>query len=253
MRLSNRRTIVTGAADGIGRAIATAFADEGAIVIAFDLDRPKAEAFAAEITAKGGKAIAVQGSVASASDVEGLLARADEEFGGVDILVNNAGVSGNMPSVELTDEFWDRVIGIDLTGVFRCSRAAGRRMIAQGSGIIINIASIFGDLAAPARLAYCAAKAGVCSMTKVLAIEWATHGIRVNAVAPGYIQTALVDDLVAKGRLDIEPLRRRTPMRRLGTPKEIADLCVFLATPEAAFITGQIYAVDGGWSAYGHV
>lgn len=253
MRLSGQRTIVTGAADGIGRAIATAFADEGASVIVFDIDLPKAEAFAAEQTARGRKAIAVQGSVTKQPDIEALFAKAEEMLGGVDILINNAGVAGNMPSLELTDEFWSRVIDINLTGVFRCSRAAGRRMVKQGAGTIINIASIFGDLAAPARLAYCAAKAGVCSMTKVLAVEWASHGIRVNAVAPGYIHTALLDDLVSQGRLDLEPLRRRTPMNRLGTPKEIADLCVFLATPESSFITGQIYAVDGGWSAYGHV
>lgn len=250
-RLLNRRAFVTGAADGLGKAIATALAAEGAQLILFDINEEKANALAAELRGRGAEAVAVRGSVADVRDVENAFARADEVFGGIDILVNNAGVSGNMPALDITDEFWNRLIGINLSGVFLCSRAAGRRMVARGSGVIVNIASIFGQLAAPRRLAYCAAKAGVCSMTKVLAVEWGSHGVRVNAVAPGYVHTELIDELVAQGRLEIEPLQKRAPLQRLGLPAEIAELCVFLASDQSSFITGQIYGIDGGWSANG--
>jgi NAD(P)-dependent dehydrogenase (short-subunit alcohol dehydrogenase family) len=253
MRLENQRAMITGAADGLGRAIARAFAMEGASVVIFDIDEAKAQALAEELTAAGRRAVAVCGSVTEVVDIERAFDRADEMFGGIDILVNNAGVSGVMPSLEVTDEFWRRVIEIDLTGVFMCSRAAGRRMVAQASGVVVNIASIFGELAAPERLAYCVAKAGVCMLTKVLATEWGSHGVRINAVAPGYVHTALVDDLAAKGRLNLAAVRKRAPLGRMGEPDEIAELCVFLASPQAAFITGQIYRIDGGWSAYGFI
>jgi NAD(P)-dependent dehydrogenase (short-subunit alcohol dehydrogenase family) len=253
VRLANQRAIVTGAADGLGRAIASAFAREGASVVIFDIDEAKAKTLAVELAASGHRAVAVCGSVTEVADVERAIARAEELFGGIDILVNNAGISGNRPSLEVSDEFWRRVIDIDLNGVFLCSRAAGRRMVAQSSGVIVNIASIFGELAAPERLPYCVAKAGVCMLTKVLAVEWGSRGVRVNAVAPGYVRTALIDDLATKGRLDLAALRKRAPLGRMGDPGEIAELCVFLASSQAAFITGQIYCIDGGWSAYGFI
>ena len=253
MEIAGYRTLVTGAGAGIGRCIALAAARAGARLAILDLDGGRAGPVAEEAAALGAEAIALAGSVAEASDVERAFEAMDRAFGGIDLLVNNAGIAGNKPALELTEAEWERALAVNLTGVFLCARAAGRRMCAQGSGVILNMSSMYGVVAAPDRLAYCATKSAVAMMTKVLAIEWAEHGVRVNAIAPGYVETDLVRDLAAAGRIDLARLTARTPRGRLTTPEEVADLALFLASPRAAAITGQVVGIDGGWTAYGYV
>ena len=185
--------------------------------------------------------------------MEEVFSQCVQRFGRIDILLNNAGVSVNKPSLELTVDEWRRGIDINLNGSFICAQAAARRMVEQSSGVIVNIASMYGVVAAPQRAAYCASKAGVVALTKTLAVEWAAYGIRVNAIGPGYTLTALVEELGKDGRLDLDALRRRTPLGRLGTPEEIAQLALFLASDRAAFVTGHTLVADGGWTANGYL
>lgn len=251
--LAGQAALVTGGAAGLGFAIADAMAAAGAAIMVVDIDGAQAERAAEKLRAHGVDACAVQGSVAITKDVERAFAAFDEEFQRLDILVNNAGISANAPTLELSDEAWDNAIAINLRGPFLCARAAGKRMVAQGGGAILNTASIYGVVAAPNRLAYCATKSALCMMTKALALEWGAAGVRVNAVAPGYVRTELVERLVAEGKLDLERLAARTPMGRLAEPEEIADAAVMLCAPNARFITGQILGVDGGWTANGYL
>jgi NAD(P)-dependent dehydrogenase (short-subunit alcohol dehydrogenase family) len=167
------------------------------------------------------------------------------------VLVNNAGIAANAPSLELGVDQWRRAVDVNLTGTFVCAQAAGRLMTRQRRGTIVNIASMFGVAAAADRAAYCATKAGVVALTKVLAVEWADRGVRVNGIGPGYIGTELVAALVAQSRLDIEAVRRRTPIGRLGTAEDVANLVLFLASDVSRNITGQVVVSDGGWTADG--
>lgn len=251
--LRGRRVIVTGAGAGIGRAMAEAFAAEGARLLLFDNDGERLAAAEAALAAGGAEVTGLLGSVAEEAEVEALLAAADVRFGGVDVLLNNAGISMNLPSEELAAEDWRRAMDVNLTGCFLCAKAAGRRMLAQGGGVILNIASMYGLVAAPERLAYCVSKAGVVMLTRALGIEWAGRGLRVNAIAPGYVRTALVEGLVERGRLDIPLLERRTPQGRLGSVEEVAEVALFLASERARFMVGQTVVLDGGWSAWGYV
>jgi NAD(P)-dependent dehydrogenase (short-subunit alcohol dehydrogenase family) len=252
-RFQGRRALVTGGAAGIGRATARGLAAEGARVALLDIDGPRVEAAAAALRETGAEAVALAGSVAEAEEVAEAFAELDAHWGGLDILVNNAGVIGKRAALALTDEAWSRVMRINLDGVFYCAREAGRRMVAQGSGAIVNLGSIYSLVAAPERLAYCASKAAVAAMTRVLAIEWATHGVRVNAVAPGYVETDLIGAAVRAGELDTASLARRTPVGRLARPEEVARAILFLLDPANAYVTGHVLAVDGGWTAYGYV
>ena len=252
-RFAGLRALVTGGAAGIGLATARGLAAERARVALLDIDGPRAEEAAAALRETGAEALALAGSVARPGEVARAFAALDAGWGGLDILVNNAGVIGKRAALELTDEAWSRVMGINLDGVFYCAREAGRRMVAQGAGTIVNLGSIYSLVAAPERLAYCASKAAVAAMTKVLAIEWAAHGVRVNAVAPGYVETDLIGAAVRAGDLDTAPLARRTPVGRLARPEEIARAILFLLDPANAYVTGQVLAVDGGWTAYGYV
>ena len=249
--LAGMRAILTGGASGIGHATVLALASAGAEVAVLDVDLAGAEGTCRKVVAAGGRAFALQASVADPESVEKAFAAMDERWGGVDLLINNAGVSGNRAALDIGDDEWRRIMGVNLDGVFFCSRAAGRRMVEQGRGSIVNVGSIYSLVAAPQRLSYCASKAAVAMLTKTLAIEWAADGVRVNCVAPGYVNTPLLQVLDAQGRIDLSALERRTPQRRLGTPEDIAQAVVFLCEPRSAHITGQVLAVDGGWSAYG--
>ncbi len=246
--LEGRCALVTGAASGLGLAMARAFRAAGATVAILDVD-PAAKERAAEL----GDAIAVLGSVTERAEVAAAFDAAVARFGRIDIAVANAGVSQNRPTLDVADEEWDRVININLTGAFLTMQEAGRRMVPQGSGSIMVTSSLYGVVAAPERVGYCVSKAGVAMMAKVLAIEWAKYGVRVNAIAPGYVRTALVEDLAARGRLDVSALERRTPIGRLVEPEEIAQVAAFLASDAASAITGQVVTADGGWTAYGYV
>jgi len=245
--------MITGGAAGIGRATALALAKNGADIAILDLDAEAAEQTCSQVRQLGRRALVCQGSVAVSEDVSAAFSQMDDQLGPVTLLVNNAGISGNKSTLELTDAEWDRSIGVNLNGVFYCCREAGRRMKEAGSGTIINIGSIYSFVAPPNRLHYCAPKAAVEMMTRALAVEWAQYGIRVNGVAPGYVKTRLLDELVKQGRLDLDSILRRTPQRTLQVPEEIADAILYLCDPRSRAITGHMLPVDGGWTAYGFI
>ncbi len=253
--LKGKSVLITGGASGIGFAAARAFAVAGAHLTLFDIN-PDGLARAGKELKSAYANIGVEAACGSTTDetaVERAFVQAEVRFGSVDVLLNNAGVASNMPALELPLSEWRHVVEINLTGVFLCAQAAGRRMTRVGRGVILNTASMYGISAAPHRAAYCATKAAVVSLTKVLAVEWAPLGVRVNALAPGYVGTALVDELARVGRIDVDALKKRTPLGRFAEPDEIAELALFLASDSAAFITGQTVVADGGWTANGYL
>ena len=249
-RLAGRRALVTGSSRGIGRAIAATFLSEGAKVAINSRDSTSAESAAREL---GKGAVGVAGDVTTEAGISAVFRGTIDKLGGLDILVNNAGMNIVKDSLEMSPDEWRRVIELNLTAPFLCSQAAGRHMVERGGGCIINIGSITSFAAFPRRAPYATSKAGLAMLTKVLAAEWAGHGIRVNAIAPGFIQTALTEELVEQGKLDFDAVRRRTPMNRLGSEDEIARVALFLASDDATFVTGEAVVADGGWLAYGFV
>jgi NAD(P)-dependent dehydrogenase (short-subunit alcohol dehydrogenase family) len=243
--------LVTGASRGLGKAIALELAAEGACVACVATRAENAAATVAEISAAGGRAHAYGCRVERADEVTKVFADVVSDLGPINILVNNAGMSQPQLTLEMTEESWDLHMNVNAKSVFLCSQAAARQM-KGGGGVIVNIGSIVGRNAFPATLGYCTSKAAVDHMTRVMAIEWARLGIRVNCVAPGYVQTDLIDELAAQGKLTIQDLERRTPQRRLGTAREIARAVVFVASDDASFMTGEVLVIDGGWSAFGY-
>ncbi|MDK3020909.1 SDR family NAD(P)-dependent oxidoreductase [Pseudodonghicola flavimaris] len=251
---SGRTALVTGAASGLGLAMARAFSGAGARLVLFDLDEAGVNRAAEQLNAdRPGTVAALSGSITDPAAVEAACAAALAFGGRLDVVMNNAGISGNAPSLDLDEATWRRAIDVNLSGAFFVAQAAGRIMAEQGGGSIVNTASMYGVVAAPERAAYCAAKAGVVALTKVLAIEWAARNIRVNAIAPGYVRTALTETLVSQGRLDLDVLNARVPAGRLGTPEEIATASLFLASDASAYVTGQTLVADGGWSSYSYL
>lgn len=248
MRLRDRVAIVTGGGRGIGLSTARAFVREGARVVVGDLDGGAVEAAASELGA--GAAIGLRIDVTSAADAAQLVDAALERWGRLDIAVNSAGIGSPLPAVELGEEEWRRVIDVNLTGTFLVCQAAGRAMLRQGSGAVVNLASMYGKRAVPDRSAYVASKYAVVGLTEALAIEWAPT-VRVNALAPGYTDTELFRGNQARGGTDIGALVARTPLGRLGAPAEIAEAALYLASDEAAWITGHTLVIDGGWTALG--
>ena len=245
--LKNYRAIVTGGLSGIGKAIVESYVRSGAKVVVLDRDAANAE-FKAALPSVS----VIQCDVADPVSTRQAFDAACNEMGGLDVAVANAGISQNSPTLDLDYEGWRKVMSVNLDGVFLTAHEAGRRMKDTGGSIIMT-SSMYGVVAAPERVGHCTSKAGVVMMMKVLAIEWAKLGIRVNAIAPGYVKTALVEDLAARGRLDIDKLTNRIPMGRLITTDEIADAACFLASDQARAITGQVLGVDGGWTAYGYL
>jgi 3-oxoacyl-[acyl-carrier protein] reductase len=248
MKLNNKTAIVTGSRRGIGRAIALALAKEGANVTVSDISREDCQEVVAEIEKMGRKGLAVKCDVTSTPDVEGLVKKTVDKFGKLDILVNNAGIISYKPFLELTDEDWDKILGVNLKGQFLCARAAAKEMIKNKWGRIVNIASISSGgcgIAFPLIAHYTASKGGVMALTEALALELTPRGINVNAICPGAIDTDMTKGAKESGQL--EPLLLRIPKGRLGKPEEIANLAVFLASEEASYITGAAIVVDGGW------
>jgi NAD(P)-dependent dehydrogenase (short-subunit alcohol dehydrogenase family) len=246
MRLENKVAVVTGAARGIGRAIAIAMAREGALVVLSDRDQAVLAETLAEI---GGKALGIVADISEPASIEALFAQVDRDCGRVDILVNNAGMGIPRLFVEVPLDEWERHLKVNLTGTFLCSQAAVRRMMAQGGGRIVNIASLSGQKGGIHRSSYGASKAGVELLTKVMAVELAEHGIGTNAIAPGPVNTDVAKVMhTEETRL---AYHRLIPQRRYGSPEEIADAAVFLASDEARYINGHTLNVDGGFLAAG--
>jgi len=245
MRLKERVAIITGGSRGIGRAIARALAREGAHVAIVGQDKARAEALLPEIRSLGGRGLAFAADVASVAHIEAAVRAVMAEFGRIDILVNNAGVAAGKPPLELAEADWNRLIDVNLKGVFFFCQKVAPIMIEQGRGKIINTTSMLAEIGAPRMAHYCASKAGVKLLTKGLAIDLAPYGIQVNAVGPGTVETDLNRHVLAIPR-EREWRLERIPMKRLGLPEEIAAAVVFLASDEAGYITGQSLYVDGG-------
>ena len=247
--LTNRVAIMTGAGKGLGRAMAIALAEAGADVVVTSRTMEELESLAAEIRSLDRKALPIQADILEPDSGENVIAQAEKEMGHIDILVNNAGINIRKDAVDLPVKEFKRVIDTNLTGTFLFSQAAGKRFLKQGSGKIINVSSVLGSVTLPGQTAYSSSKGGVEMLTKVLALEWATHNIQVNSLAPTYFETDLTRPLYQ------DPERRafieeRTPMGRWGQPDELAGAVIFLASKASDFVTGQTLFVDGGWTAW---
>ncbi|MGM9920628.1 MAG: 3-oxoacyl-[acyl-carrier-protein] reductase [Bhargavaea sp.] len=243
-KLAGKSAIVTGASRGIGRAIAIALANEGAkVAVNFAGSEEKAAETVRMIEEAGGEAFAIRASVSSQEDVKQLVDETMERFGAVDILVNNAGITKDNLLMRMKEEEWDDVLSTNLKGVFLCTKAVARPMMKKRSGTIVNLASVVGVAGNAGQANYVAAKAGVIGLTKTAAKELAARGIRVNAVAPGFITTDMTDKLPEEVK---EGMLGQIPLGRLGDPEHVARAVVFLASEDSAYITGQTLHVDGG-------
>jgi NAD(P)-dependent dehydrogenase (short-subunit alcohol dehydrogenase family) len=245
MRLNGKSAIVTGGAQGIGKAVSLALAREGANVLVADIRSREAETVCSEILAMGRKSFIFEIDVTNKSRVDDMIGTAAAKFGTIDILVNAAGIFVIAPIEAVSEEDWDRVMAVNLKGTFLCSQAAGKKMIEQESGSIVNIASIAGHAPQITLNAYSPSKAAIISLTKIMAVEWAKYGIRVNAISPGPTATPMFMSIYDSE----EKLKRRQraiPQNRVAKPEEIGHLAVFLCTEEARFITGDSVVIDGG-------
>ncbi len=245
--------IVTGAGQGIGKAVATHLAEDGYAVVIADIRENVARQAADELAARGYRVAIAQTDVSDPQSCSRMVESAVLAFGRVDALVNSAGISKPGPSLDVTPADWQRMMNIQLNGTFYCCQAAGRQMVQQGGGgCIVNITSVTAQAAFPQRASYCTAKAGVDMLTKVLAIEWAQYKIRVNAVGPSHTETDMTRTLAAQGLYDIATVSKRIPMGRLASVDDIANGVSFLCSEKAGFITGQALYIDGGYLAYGY-
>jgi NAD(P)-dependent dehydrogenase (short-subunit alcohol dehydrogenase family) len=249
--LEDRVALVTGSSAGIGRATALELAAWGATVAVHSRSEERARPVVEEIEAAGGHAIALEADLTSAAAAGALVDGVVERCGRIDILVNNAGHAPIVASDELPIEAWDEALAVMLTAPFVCAQRAGRHMIAQRRGVIVNVSSVLAHAALPKRAAYVSAKAGLVGLTRTLAVEWAPHGVRVVSVDPAYIATEMIKRSMQTDAFDAATIERRTPLGRLGEPVEVARVIAFLASDAASFVTGLPMLVDGGWLAYG--
>ncbi|MBU3135563.1 3-oxoacyl-[acyl-carrier-protein] reductase [Clostridium gasigenes] len=244
--LKGKCAVVTGAAKGIGRSIALKYAKLGAnLVINYRSSEEEAISLEKELKELGVEVLVVKADISNFNDANNLILIAKERFGSVDILVNNAGITRDGLVMRMKEEDFDRVIEVNLKGVFNCIRAVTPIMVKQKSGKVINMASVVGITGNAGQLNYCAAKAGVIGMTKSLARELGSRGINVNAIAPGFIQTDMTNELGEKAK---DAVMANIPLKRFGNVSDVAELAAFLASESASYITGQIISVDGGMS-----
>ncbi|MBI3978604.1 MAG: SDR family oxidoreductase [Chloroflexi bacterium] len=252
MRLRGKIGLITGAGSGIGRETALLFAREGAAVLAADLRLEAAQATVDEIRAAGGKGAAIRVNVAGAADVRRMVEEGLALFGQIDVLVNNAGIGHVGTLAETTDDDWDRLMDVNLKGVFLCCRHVLPHMLAAGGGVVVNVASAAGLVGVERRVAYCASKGGVVALTKAIAVDYVRDGIRVNCVCPGTVYTPFVEGYLHRypdRDAALKMLNERQPMGRMAAPREIADAILFLASDESRFVTGTALVVDGGLTA----
>lgn len=246
MELSGKTALVTGAGragKGIGRSIALALAAQGSDIAIADFVEDAAQAVASEVSALGVKSLALRSDVTNSEDVAAMVARVQEEFGKIDILVNNAGITRDTLLIKMSDADWKSVLETNLTGAFYCTREVSKLMIRQRSGRIINMASVMGVMGNAGQANYSASKGGLIALTKTTAKELGRRGINVNAVAPGFIQTMMTEDMPDEAKDKVSGL---IPLDRLGTPEDVANVVVFLAGSLSSYITGQVIHVDGG-------
>lgn len=251
MRLDGKKIFVTGGARGIGKSVATAFAEAGADIAIVDLDIDEATKTAKELEENNGiKSIAIKADVTNPKDVSAMIDTVLENFGRLDVAFCNAGICLNIPAEEMTFEQWKKVIDINLTGVFLTAQAAGKVMLKQGGGSIINTASMSGHIVnvPQPQASYNASKAGVIQLTKSLAVEWATRNVRVNCISPGYIGTELTLNSQSLKPL-IEQWNEMAPLKRMGRPEELQSICVYLAGDTSSFTTGSDFVIDGAFTA----
>jgi NAD(P)-dependent dehydrogenase (short-subunit alcohol dehydrogenase family) len=252
MRLAGKVAIITGAGEGIGRATALLFAEEGAEVVVADCDPERGDETVRFIEEKGGRAVFLQADVSKAADVKRMVKTTVERYGKLDILVNNAGIYAQADVVEATEEEWDRILNVNLKGVFLCSKYSIPEMIKGGGGSIVNIGSEAGIVGIKNQVAYNVSKSGVIALTKSTALDFAAHNVRVNCLCPGRTLTPLVEKVIAEAP-DPESTRRALeedrPLNRMGRPEEIAAGVLYLASDESPYATGAVLSIDGGYTA----
>lgn len=243
MRLKNKVAIVTGSGRGIGAETAKKFATEGAKVVVSDINQDDVNSVVKEIKVAGGEAIGMVVNVVNREQVDKMIADTVEKFGKLDVIVNNAGITADSKLTKMTEEQWDKVISVNLKGVYNCGQAAANVMVEQGSGVILNASSIVGIYGNFGQTNYAATKWGVIGMTKSWAKELGRKGVRVNAVAPGFIMTPMTEKMPEKV---LDMMKGKSPLNTLGYPEDIANAYLYLASEEAKFVTGTVLSVDGG-------
>lgn len=246
--IQNKIAIVTGASKGIGYGLAKSLAEAGAIVAVMARSRDSLDQLVQEIADAGGEAKAYELDVKNVEQIQSVFAQVAKDFGRIDILVNNAGLGEGMAAEDVTEEYWDAMMDVNLKGVFFCCQTAGRIMLKQGSGKIVNVSSQVSVVGIPDGVAYCASKGGVNQLTKVLALEWSGRGVQINAVGPTFIYTPGTAE-----RLDTPDFREgvlaRIPAGRIGTIEDVAGAVIYLVSPASDLVTGTLLLVDGGWTA----